>query len=393
MLDAKILPSGAKDYNQLKNSYVIFICQFDPFGMDKCFYSFEERCLEELSFPLGDGTKKIFLNTGGANREEITDDLREFLDYIKAPNTMKLQSEKVKMVDERVNKVKTDAEVRSKYMTLANWIEEKCDQARELAMEEGRAEGRAEGHSTGLQEGKIESKVELLHVIYRKGYEVTEAVELFDLEEDFVGNLYELFQNYPEESDGKIAERYFEMLKKCGENAMLEKKPLLEIGMCISQEDEAVKVAFEQCLSNMDAYFEEHVEDFEDRGFDEDELEEVEEQELQWIALADSLINHVYCCELDWKCDKEEFADCVNELQGMEVYDLTLEEDWLDEDADVTEWCAVLDEKWQEKGVCIAALDIDSDSYVIFPILESELDKLMELAEKVDGRIALAKEM
>ena len=53
----------------------------------------------------------------------------------------------------------------------------------------------------------------------------------------------------------------------------------------------------------------------------------------------------------------------------------------------------MLDEKWKEKGVCIAALDIDSDSYVIFPILESELDKLMELAEKVDGRIALAKEM
>ena len=42
---------------------------------------------------------------------------------------------------------------------------------------------------------------------------------------------------------------------------MLEKKPLLEIGMCISQEDEAVKVEIEQCLSNMDAYFEEHVED------------------------------------------------------------------------------------------------------------------------------------
>lgn len=214
LLDAKILPSGAKDYNQLKNSYVIFICLFDPFGLEKCFYSFEERCLEQPSFPLGDGTKKIFLNTSGRNRGEITDDLREFLDYIKAPDTTKLQSEKVKMVDERVNKVKTDVEVRSKYMTLANWIEEKCDQARELAMEEGRAEGRAEGHSTGLQEGKIESKVELLHVIYRKGYEVTEAVELFDLEEDFVGKLYELFQNYPEESDGKIAERYFEMLKK-----------------------------------------------------------------------------------------------------------------------------------------------------------------------------------
>lgn len=170
-------------------------------------------------------------------------------------------------------------------------------------------------------------------------------------------------------------------------------KPLLEIAMCISQEDGAVIKAVEQCLSDMDAYFAEHVEDFEDRGFEEEELEEVDQQELQWIALADSLINYVYCCELDWKCDKEEFADCVKELQGMEIYDLTLEEDWLEEDADVTEWCAVLDEKWLEKGFCMAALDIDSDSYVIFPLLESDLEKLMELAEQIGGRIALAKEM
>lgn len=170
-------------------------------------------------------------------------------------------------------------------------------------------------------------------------------------------------------------------------------KALLEIGMYISQEDEAVIKAMEQCLSDMDAYFAEHVEDFEDRGFEEEDLKEADQQELQWIALADSLINHVYCCELDWKCDKEEFLDCVNELQGMEIYDLTLEDDWLDEDADVTEWCAVLDEKWQEKGVCMAALDIDSDSYVIFPMLESDFDKLIELAEQAGGRIALAKEM
>lgn len=173
----------------------------------------------------------------------------------------------------------------------------------------------------------------------------------------------------------------------------LEQNPLFEIATLISQEDSMVTEAVTQCLSDMDTYYEQHIEDFEDRGFDEEEIEEIEEEELQWIALVDILINHAYCCELDWKCDKEEFVDCLSELQGMEAYQLAVDEAWLDEDADVTDWCAVLDEKWQEKEICIAALDIDSDSYVIFPVLTTEFDELVELAEEADYRIALAKDM
>lgn len=169
-----------------------------------------------------------------------------------------------------------------------------------------------------------------------------------------------------------------------------EYQELFEIGKIISKGDKLVEKEIRKCLSDMDVYYEEHEEDFEDRDMDR---EEVDEEELQWIALVDILINHVYCCELDWKCDKEEFMECFNELRGMERYDLPLEEEWLNEEADMKEWCSVLDEKWKEKGVCIANLDIESDCYDIFPILVTELDKLMELAEEVDRRIGLAKEM
>ena len=177
--------------------------------------------------------------------------------------------------------------------------------------------------------------------------------------------------------------------------SMLENQELLEIGTRISKGDKAVEKEIKKCLSDMDAYYEAHEEDFEDRCLDRDAIEEdeVEEGELQWIALVDILINHAYCCELDWKCYKEDFVYCLNELHGMERYDLTLEEDWLDEEADIKEWCTVLDEKWQEKGVCIAALDIESDCYIIFPVLKTELNELTELAEDVDRRIGLAKDM
>lgn len=224
LLDVKLLPSGARNYDQLNASYVIFICQFDPFGHGKCYYTFEERCLEELTIPLGDGTKKIFLNTAGKNRAEMPEDLREFLDYVKNPVSTKIKSEKVKAIDNRVNKVKADAEVRSKYMTLANWIEEKCDLVKELAREEGLAEGReeglaegrekglaegrAEGRAKGVQEGKTEVKVELIHTKYRKGYKVAETAEMLELEETFVKDIYQLFQTYPEDSDAEITVRY-----------------------------------------------------------------------------------------------------------------------------------------------------------------------------------------
>jgi len=216
LLDIKLLPSGAKNYNQLHDSYVIFICQFDPFGLGKCCYTFEERCLEEWTLSLGDGTKKIFLNTAGKNRAEMSEDLREFLDYVKSPVSANFNSKKVKALDNRVNKIKADAEVRSRYMTLANWIEEKCDAAREFAREEGLAEGREqgleEGREEGREEGKTESKVELIHTIYRKGYSVEETAEMLELEATFIHEIYQLFQTYPEDSDTEITMRYLQGL-------------------------------------------------------------------------------------------------------------------------------------------------------------------------------------
>lgn len=230
LLDVKTLPSGSTNYNCLNASYVIFICQFDPFGYGKCSYTFEEKCLEELTLSLGDGAKKIFLNTTGTNRSEMSEDLREFLDYVKNPITINLNNEKVKAIDNRVNKIKADAEVRSRYMTLANWIEEQCDVARELAREEGlaegriegraeglaegreegRAKGREEGKEKGLQEGKIESKVELIHAKYRKGHNASETAEMLELEETFIEEIYQLFQTHPEDSDKKITRRYLQ---------------------------------------------------------------------------------------------------------------------------------------------------------------------------------------
>ena len=61
-MDMDMLKKGEK-YINLKKSLVIFICTFDPFGLGLPVYSFEHRCVENLSLQLGDGIGTIMLNS------------------------------------------------------------------------------------------------------------------------------------------------------------------------------------------------------------------------------------------------------------------------------------------------------------------------------------------
>lgn len=78
-LDIAELKPG-DNYNNLPDSFVIFICTFDPFGRGLYRYTFTERC-EENGEPLGDGTCKIFLNTKGTNSDDVPRELLTFLGY------------------------------------------------------------------------------------------------------------------------------------------------------------------------------------------------------------------------------------------------------------------------------------------------------------------------
>ena len=68
-MDVMSLKPG-EDFNDLKPSYVIFICAFDPFGYGLYRYTFEQKCLER-DLKLNDGTTKIFLSTKGKNADEV----------------------------------------------------------------------------------------------------------------------------------------------------------------------------------------------------------------------------------------------------------------------------------------------------------------------------------
>lgn len=166
---------------------------------------------------------------------------------------------------------------------------------------------------------------------------------------------------------------------------------VLTIARIVSDNDANIMDNIKACMEDTEAYFENHGDSFEERGFDEFEDEEIEE--IRWIALVDALESNQYVCERDWKDELEDFLYFVGELKGVKSKELTLNSEWFDEDDDISVWCTILDKRWEAKGVCMAAIDINSDSYVLFPCEIDELDRLGKLAESIDSRIDYAKNM
>ena len=139
-IDMEILLSG-DDYSKLPNTYVIFVCDFDPFMRGKYCYTFENLCLEDKELSMQDGAKSIFLNTRGKNNDEVPIEMIAFLDFVKADlkeSTKDFHDDFVRQLQNSVQKVKSSRRMEENFMIL-----------REMLRDE-RAEGKAEGKAESV---------------------------------------------------------------------------------------------------------------------------------------------------------------------------------------------------------------------------------------------------
>lgn len=171
------------------------------------------------------------------------------------------------------------------------------------------------------------------------------------------------------------------------------KKPeqdfIIEIARTVSQGDSAVLSQVSLCSADIRKYFSQNTAAYEERGIDGT----ADESTLKWIGLVDILINANYLCERDWKDEKTDFIFFLQNLNTTNTLHLKIDEHQLDDSGDITGWCETLDRLWEQCGACIAAFDIDSDSYVMFPCKTSDLPKIQQYAEQLEHRIDLAKNM
>ena len=118
-IDSDIICTG-ENCTKLKKSYIIFICTFDPFSDGRHIYTFENRCLEDLSLALGDETTEIFLSTKG-EKDDVDDEIKDFLAYIENSTDACVQqtpSPLVRAIHKRVTEIKLDKDMELQYMTL-----------------------------------------------------------------------------------------------------------------------------------------------------------------------------------------------------------------------------------------------------------------------------------
>ena len=141
-MDLDFLEQG-RPYDDLKPSYVIFICIFDRFKRDEPVYFFRSWDVEK-GLPLDDLSYTIVLNTK-CSSEKVPEALKHFYEYLNDPKKNQA-SELTRMIDERVRKFNSDG-WRKKYMTFEYMLNERERKGLELGIEQGRSEGRSEGEA------------------------------------------------------------------------------------------------------------------------------------------------------------------------------------------------------------------------------------------------------
>ena len=113
MIDVRTLKKG-HNYKKLRKSFIIFICNYDPFNKNRLIYTFRNRCDQDHSVILDDAATKIIINTKGT-LGEVSPELRAVIQYL---DTGSISNEYTKSLDAEVAAVKADEKVRREYMLL-----------------------------------------------------------------------------------------------------------------------------------------------------------------------------------------------------------------------------------------------------------------------------------
>ena len=163
-MDNNALKKGER-YSQLRKSYVIFICTFDPFDRGLAKYTFNAICNEDHSLVLDDGVTRVFINTEG-DRHRVSKELANLISYI---STGEVTDDYTRDLDEEVQALRNDDGRERDYMTYMQTIMEHEDMA----------------YSQGFSQANKATAIKMLKA--NKSYE--EISEFTDLTMDAIGEL------------------------------------------------------------------------------------------------------------------------------------------------------------------------------------------------------------
>ena len=183
VLDVAFLDKGYS-YKALNESYIIFICLFDPIGSNRAVYTFENICIEDKRLPLQDGTKKIILNANSF-RTADNKELQGFLQYVK---TGKVTTAYTGRIEQMIQTVKRNEQLRKEYHILPAVLMDAFDEGEARGKSLGLAEGEARGRSEGSHQAKLETAKNLLQFGLSRE-KIAQATGLTQAEVESIGNV------------------------------------------------------------------------------------------------------------------------------------------------------------------------------------------------------------
>ena len=193
LLDIDTLEKS-RDYKELKESFIVFICTKDPFGFGIPCYTVKQVCKEEkkASEKINDRTHKIYYNAESWEKSENAE-VRSFLKFL---STQSAETDLTNAIESAVFVSKGRETWRKNFMTLF----EKLDEAKTIGLNEGIAigeeRGRNEGNIIGEERGREVGSLQ-------KAYETAKTALQMDLDFEQISMLTGLSIEQLEE----IAER------------------------------------------------------------------------------------------------------------------------------------------------------------------------------------------
>ena len=159
MMDVDLLLKG-KNYTQLKESFVIFVCKKDFFGENMPCYFFTNTCRDKPDLQLGDKSYKVIFNASAFKNEKNLEK-KSILEYI---IDKKSTSEFTTKLDTLVEQTKLNEIFKGDYMA---WGLAEFD-----AEQRGKKEGYSAGVSDGIQKGAYEKAIETAKNMFSKNISI-----------------------------------------------------------------------------------------------------------------------------------------------------------------------------------------------------------------------------
>lgn len=158
-----------EDYKNLKTSYIMFLCLFDPFGRKLPVYTFQNRCNEDDSLFRNDRAYKVFYNV--PDYAALEDDEEKAIFQLILDN--KARSSFTDEICTKVNQARRNVQWRHGYMTLARLLREHHD--------EGFTQGVARGLEQGFTQGENKAHVESARRAFSMGLSCEQVAQITGL--------------------------------------------------------------------------------------------------------------------------------------------------------------------------------------------------------------------